>query len=341
MALKQELKRRLGKLKKNTIIDTIYIGGGTPSYINERYIYEILNMKELKTKLKEDSEITIEINPGTISEEKLICYREAGINRISIGLQSTDETLLKKIGRIHNYEEFLNGYKMVRRIGFNNVNVDLMLALPEHNLEVLRDSINKVIDLNPEHISIYSLILEEGTKLFDIVNSGQANLPSEEQEREMYWETKRILEANNYKHYEISNFAKEGYESKHNVNCWEQKEYFGFGVAAHSYYDNMRYSNTNDIEEYIKNVGNSKIVTINEIQNIEDKKKEYMMLGLRKIEGVDLNAFKEKFYENAEQTFKEEIESLEKQKLIILENGNLKLSEKGIDFANQVWEKFV
>ena len=232
------------KLEKNTVIDTVYIGGGTPSYINEKYIYDILKIRQIQSRLKSNAEITIEINPGTIKENKLKCYKQAGINRISIGLQSTDDKILKTIGRIHTYSEFLDGYNMARNLEFNNINVDLMLALPGQDTEMLQKTVEKVIELQPEHISIYSLILEEDTELMNMVNSGRVKLPDENQEREMYWETKRILENNNYKHYEISNFSKEGYESKHNMNCWEQKEYLGCGIAAHSYYDSKRFSNT-------------------------------------------------------------------------------------------------
>lgn len=284
------------------------------------------------------------MNPGTINEKKLLNYKEAGINRISMGLQTTDDELLKKIGRIHNYQEFLNGYNIARKLGFKNINIDLMLALPCQNLNMIRKSVNEIIKLNPEHISIYSLILEENTKLFDMVNNEVLQLPNEEEERKMYWETKQILEQNNYKHYEISNFSKEGFESRHNINCWEQKEYLGVGVASHSYYNNIRYSNIANIEEYIENISKNKIqrnITIHEVQNIIDKEKEYIMLGLRKIDGVHLNNFKEKFGKEIKDIFGEEIDDLKRKNLIVIKNDRMCLSNKGIDFANIVWEKFV
>lgn len=334
----------MDSLEKDTLIDTIYIGGGTPSYINEKYIYDILKISKIQSRLKSNAEITIEINPGTINENKLKCYKQAGINRISIGLQSTENKILKSIGRIHTYSEFLDGYNMVRKLEFDNVNVDLMLALPGQNIEILQNSVKKVIELQPEHISIYSLILEEDTELMNMVNSGRVKLPDENQEREMYWKTKRILENNNYNHYEISNFSKEGYESKHNMNCWEQKEYLGCGIAAHSYYNNKRFSNTIELEEYINNIKNKQIeknITVNEIQNKSDKEKEYVLLGMRKINGVDLNKFEEKFACRLEKIFEKELDELSKQNLIKIHNNHLFLSEKGIDFANIVWEKFV
>lgn len=334
----------MDSLEKDTLIDTVYIGGGTPSHIHEKYIYDILNLNQIKSRLKNNAEITIEINPGTINENKLRCYKQAGINRISIGLQSTDDKILKSIGRIHTYSEFLDGYNMARNLEFNNINVDLMLALPEQDIEILQKSVEKVIELQPEHISIYSLILEEDTELMNMVNSGRAKLPDENQEREMYWKTKRILENNNYNHYEISNFSKEGYASKHNMNCWEQKEYLGCGIAAHSYYDNKRFSNTIKLEEYINNIKNKQVeknITVNEIQSKEDKEKEYVLLGMRKINGVNLNKFEEKFDCRLEIIFKKELDELSKQNLIKIHNNHLSLSEKGIDFANIVWEKFV
>lgn len=301
-------------------------------------------MPEITAKLKENAEITIEINPGTIDKDKLEYYKRAGVNRISIGLQSTSNKLLKEIGRIHTYEEFLSGYKLIREVGFKNINIDLMLALPGQTLEVLTKSLTDVINLNPEHISLYSLILEEGTKLYEMVESKSLILPDDDLERQMYWETKKFLETNQYNHYEISNFSKKGYESKHNLNCWEQKEYLGFGTAAHSYYNNIRYSNITDIERYINNIKMGKMkenIIINEEQDNKSKEKEYAMLGLRKIRGINKLEFFKKFKKNFEEIFANEIEELLSNNLIIMESENIKLSIKGIDFANQVWEKFI
>ena len=273
------------------IIKTVYIGGGTPSYIDSKYIVKLL--KEIN--LEKADEITIEINPGTVTKEKLINYKNSGINRLSIGLQATQDTLLKEIGRIHTYNEFLNTYNMARDIGFKNINIDLMLGLPKQTLEDIIRSVKKIIELKPEHISIYSLILEEGTKMYDMVNKQKCTLPKEDEEREMYWAVKNILEKNGYNHYEISNFAKNGYYSKHNIDCWNQKEYIGIGVAAHSYLNNRRYSNLGNIEEYIKKYNDKEI---HEIQDKISQEKEYMILGLRKLEGVYISEFELKFNEN-------------------------------------------
>ena len=329
-------------------VTTIYIGGGTPSFIDSNYINKIVG--ELRIKLKnnitkfEDIEITIEVNPGTVTLEKLKQYKEAGINRISIGLQSTSDELLKEIGRIHNYQEFLDAYKMARKVGFENINVDLIVGLPKQTIEDLKESIEKVTDLNPEHISVYSLILEENTKLEKMINQGELKLPEEDLERQMYWYVKNMLELKGYNHYEISNFSKKGKKSKHNLNCWEQKEYIGLGVAAHSYIDMKRYSNTENLEEYIKNIednliGNNK--TLHEEQKIEEAKKEYMMLGLRKIEGVSITKFEEKYNENPIYLFRNELDKLVKEKLVEVDLDNIKLTNKGLDFANLVFEEFV
>ena len=338
-ALKKEIKNNINKEYK---ITTIYIGGGTPSSIEENYIADIietikLNMNEENLKDFENIEVTIEVNPGTVNKEKLQVYKKIGINRLSIGLQETHNELLKSIGRIHTYEEFINTYNLARKIGFNNINVDLMIALPNQTIQDIKENLEKITKLNPEHISVYSLILEEGTPFYNKYNENKIKLPDEELERNMYWYVKNTLENNGYMHYEISNFSKKGFESKHNMNCWNQEEYLGFGVAAHSYNNRIRYSNTNSIEEYIK--GSNKI--IHEEQTLEDIQKEYMLLGLRKIEGINIQKFKNKFAQNPIFIFKEQLNKLVDEELIIVDVNEIKLTNKGLDLANIVWEEFV
>lgn len=344
-ALEKEIKIKAeeNKLLK---INTIYIGGGTPSFIDSKHIVYIINAIKESFNVKENAEITIEVNPGTVTKNKLEDYIKCGINRISIGLQTTNNELLKQIGRIHTYEQFLETYNLIRMVGFNNINVDLMLALPNQTIKDLEDSLNKVIMLKPEHISVYSLILEEKTKLYDLVESGKLELLDENIEREMYWKVKNVLEQNGYKHYEISNFAKQGYESKHNLNCWNQEEYLGIGLAAHSYLHSKRYSNTENLEKYIKTLlekegTKNDIVTIHEEQTLEDKQKEYMLLGLRKIEGIKISDFKNKFVQNPIYIFRKELDKLVKEDLIQVEDNNIKLTKKGLDLANLVFEEFV
>ena len=329
-------------------VQTIYIGGGTPSLIDAKYIEEILRIFEKRNLLKEAKEVTIEVNPGTVTEEKLRNYKNSGVNRLSIGLQSTEDKILKQIGRIHCYDDFLNTYKMAREVGFKNINVDLMIGLPNQKILDVKNSLEKIIKLEPEppnHISVYSLIVEENTPIEQMLESGELELPDEELERNMYWYVKNFLELNGYKHYEISNFAKLGNESKHNLDCWNQKEYVGFGVAAHSYIDDVRYGNIGNVEEYIKNCENGefeKNKIIDEIENdIFSKEKEFMLIGLRKIEGVLIQDFKNKFGENPIFVFKDELNKLVDENLLIIDFDRIKLTNKGLDLANIVWENFV
>ena len=378
-ALKKEIKFYFEnkKIIENYDVTTIYIGGGTPSFINSYYIVEILkeleqNLKYNKTKF-EDIEITIEVNPGTVDQQKLKQYKDAKINRLSIGLQSTNNKILKEIGRIHTFEDFLETYQMARNVGFDNINVDLMIGLPNQTIEDIKKSLEEVIKLNSTHISVYSLIIEEGTVIEKKIKDHQLKEMDEGLERNMYWYVKDTLELNGYKHYEISNFAKEGKESKHNLNCWLQKEYIGMGTSAHSYINGVRYANSTEIEKYIMLMGQlneqvidgilnlsnnisdtsdgivetnlkEKIETIYEIeetQTLEDKKKEYMLLGLRKIDGVQISKFKEKYIDNPIFLFRRELEKLVKEELIKIDGDYIKLTNKGLDLANIVWEEFI
>lgn len=325
-------------------VKTIYIGGGTPSYLDSKYIKEIIEEIRENFKLADKVEITIEVNPGTVNKTKLLDYINSGINRISIGLQSTDNELLKRIGRIHKYEDFLQTYNMAREVGFKNINVDLMLALPGQTIAKLEKGLKQVIDLQPEHISLYSLIIEDGTKIEKKLKNNEITLPDENIERKMYWETKKVLEEAGYIHYEISNFAKEGYKSEHNWNCWSQKEYMGFGVAAHSYTNDVRFSNIDSIEEYIENYEQGNVTdnfVFHEKQTQSSKMKEYMMLGLRKIEGISIQEFKNKFVGNPLYIYRKELQKLVEEELIEIELDKIKLTKKGLDFANIVWEEFI
>lgn len=323
-------------------VTTIYIGGGTPSFIDEKYIEQL--MKELKIRLLknetkwEDIEITIEVNPGTITRQKLERYKKVGINRLSIGLQSTKDKILKQIGRIHNYQDFIQTYELASKIGFDNINVDLMIGLPNQTIQEVKETLEEIKRLQPNHVSIYSLIVEEKTKISELLNKGKLQLPKEELERQMYWYVKNTLELNGYQHYEISNFAKKGKESNHNKNCWEQKEYIGLGVTAHSYLDGVRFSNQ-DFLELEQWDFSDKI--IEEKQTLEEKRKEYMLLGLRKIEGVSICSFKEKYGANPLFMFQKELNKLVKQGLLIVDGDWIRLTNKGLDFANLVWEEFV
>ncbi|MBP3463840.1 MAG: oxygen-independent coproporphyrinogen III oxidase [Clostridia bacterium] len=335
----ETIKKEIDECKLSGFdIGTIYIGGGTPSYIDSKYIIEIIAKIREKFIVTQNAEITIELNPGTITREKLQDYKQAGINRLSIGLQSTDNNILKKIGRIHTYEEFVENYNLAREIGFKNINIDFMLALPEENEWSVAIQISEIINLKPEHISCYSLIVEEETKLKEMLNNKEITLPSEEEERKMYWKTKELLEENGYNHYEISNFALPGYNSRHNTDCWNQKEYLGFGTAAHSYYGGKRFSNAKTIEEYIQNYNEK---TLEEEQSKESMAKEYMMLGLRKVEGISISEFERKFQINPLFYFRFEISKLVDEELIEIDLDNIRLTSKGLDLANLVFEEFI
>lgn len=349
-------------LEPKYVIKTIYIGGGTPSLIDEEYIEDILKSIrenfEITSNLEENYEAqdekiknynsqietTIEVNPGTVTKEKLQKYLECGINRLSIGLQAVQDNLLKEIGRIHTFEDFQNVYKCAREVGFENINVDLMIGLPNQTLDDVKESTKKVMALKPEHISVYSLILEENTKLEDMVIKGKLELPDDEIERKMYWYVKKALEKHKYIHYEISNFARPGFESKHNSDCWNQNEYIGIGAAASSFMNNARYENTSDLEEYISNIENdkpSKNIQLQELLDDESKIDEYMMLSLRKISGVNISEFKRKFNQNPIIRYNKILEKLIKEELIEIDGNNIRLSSKGIDLANLVWEEFI
>lgn len=326
------------------LVKTIYIGGGTPSFINSKYIVEIVQTIKEYFNVAEEAEITIEVNPGTVTLEKLQDYFNCGINRLSIGLQSTYDILLKQIGRIHTYQEFLDTYHLAREVGFKNINVDLMLGLPNQTIQEIQNSVEEIIGLEPEHISLYSLIVEEGTKIEKQLQQKEFILPDEVVERKMYWNTKKLLEKNGYIHYEISNFAKAGYESQHNSDCWNQKEYIGFGVGAHSYTNGIRYSNVEKIEDYIQNYENGKLennFVFEEKQNNESMKKEFMLLGLRKIQGVSIQDFKTKFVDNPVFVYHSELEKLVNEDLLEIDGDRIKLTNKGLDLANLVWEEFI
>lgn len=331
---------------ENYKVTTIYFGGGTPSFPSSKYIVEVMDLLKGKFKIDlENIEATIEVNPGTVSSEKLIEYRLCGFNRISIGLQSANDRLLELIGRIHTYDEFIQAYNLAMNSGFENINVDIMLALPTQSEEDLLYTVQKVIDLNPNHVSLYSLSLEKGTKLYEDVQADKITLLDEAVERSMYWDTKKLLEINGYNHYEISNYSKIGMESKHNLNCWNQEDYLGFGVAAYSYFKEKRYHNTHILEDYIELIGvnNFKDISItDEVQwNKFDIAKEYMMIGLRKIEGVKISDFQRKFNLNPLYYFKKEIDKLENFGLLEYDENFIRLTKKGIDLANIVFKEFV
>ena len=275
---------------------------------------------------------------------KLKVYKQNGINRCSIGLQAVNDELLKILGRIHNKKEFVNTYELAKKAGFENINIDFMIGLPKQKMEDIEEMLELIEKLEPTHVSVYSLIVEEQTKLKEELEEGKLSLPEEVLERKMYWRVKNRLEEQGYEHYEISNFAKPTYASKHNLNCWNQKEYIGFGSSAHSYTDGLRYSNITNIEEYIENYKKNKQednIIFHEKQNEYTQMQEYMLLGLRKLKGVYGTEFIEKFGQDMFAIFSDQIKKLSKEELIEVNKDRIYLSNKGLDFANIVWEEFV
>lgn len=322
----EALIKEIREYKLNKGLKTIYIGGGTPSFPNEKYIERILK------ELPKAKEITLELNPGTIDESKLLKYKEIGINRLSIGLQAIQNDILKEIGRIHTLKEFEDAFYLARKVGFDNINVDLMHGLPKQKVEDFKESVNYIVRLNPEHISCYSLILHN-----DIFE----NLPSDEEEREMYYYAKEQLKKNGYEHYEISNFAKKGKKSNHNLVYWNQEEYIGVGAGASSYVDGKRYTNISCLEEYIKRINNKESVNIiEEVQNENEKLKEYIILQLRLINGLNIEKTNKKFGIDIIKKFEKQIEKLKQMNLLKVDK-NIYLTDKGLDLANIVWEEFI
>lgn len=366
-ALINEIKLNKNKMSEY-VVDTVFIGGGTPSLLEENQISKIMSVLRDNCNMSENPEITIECNPGTITESKLCEYKKSGINRISFGLQSANDEELKSIGRIHNYAGFLESYNLARKCGFDNINVDLMSALPGQTLKSYEETLNKVVRLEPEHISAYSLIVEENTLMYDRVKKAQIKginiLPDEESERKMYYLTNNILRSNGYRKYEISNYSKPGKDCKHNIGYWQRKEYLGFGIGAASLYKENRYNNISDINKYIEvltnnikensinNVGNSSEVEnqVNILNSIvknlqqlteRDRMEEFMFLGLRMMEGVSMEKFERYFGKTYMEVYGKVQKRMEDKRFLINDNGYVKLTEFGIDLSNYVMSEFL
>lgn len=329
----------------DTMVTTVFLGGGTPSILSGSQMGRIMDSVRANFSIVEGAEISMEANPGTVTKEKLTLYLQAGINRISFGLQSTNNEELKLLGRIHTWEEFLESYGLARECGYENINVDLISAIPGQTLESWEESIRKVLTLEPEHISAYSLIIEEGTPFFETYGEGAEGehlLPSEEDEREMYRRTEELLEEAGYHRYEISNYAKAGRECRHNLGYWERKNYLGIGLGASSLIDNVRYKNTDELSKYLMYSGDlEKIQEDKEVLSETEQMEEFVFLGLRKMEGVSIQEFEETFGKTLEECYGENIHRLQNEKLLILEEGYLKLTKKGIDISNYVFAEIL
>ena len=325
-------------------VSTVFFGGGTPSVLSGKQIERIMQSLRENLQFRWDAEITLEANPGTVSEEKLHSYKKAGINRLSIGLQSVHDEELKLLGRIHTYSEFLTTYHMARKCGFQNINIDLISAIPGQTVESWCETLQTVLALAPEHISAYSLIIEPRTPFYDMYgedsgeNTGQIKLPSEDDERIMYWKTKEILAEAGYARYEISNYAKPGFECRHNIGYWQRTPYLGFGTGAATLFEEKRYTNPPDIETYRISFDNK---FHGEMLSREEQMEEFMFLGLRMMRGISKTAFHEMFGKEIENVYGEQICKLKDIKLLEEKADRIYLTEKGIDVSNAVFVEFM
>ena len=344
---------------------SVFFGGGTPSLLSGGQMERIMRAVKKNYHLTQDVEISMECNPATASLKKLEVYRQSGINRLSIGLQSANDRELKALGRIHNYKQFLQTYEDARAAGFTNINIDLMSALPGQTLASYEDTLQKVITLKPEHISAYSLIIEEGTPFYkrygeevscnltvgvngDLQSEQAASiylpLPDEDTERRMYHRTNTLLQKAGYTRYEISNFAKKGYECRHNLTYWTGIDYIGFGIGAASYFQGYRYKNTDDIRKYKAGIPSMPDVSWHEeIQqlSVEEKMEEFMFLGLRLKKGVSERDFYDKFGKTIEDVYPDVLNRLMEEGVLLRKNGRVYLSKKGTDVANYVMAQFL
>ncbi|NGT47441.1 oxygen-independent coproporphyrinogen III oxidase [Clostridium perfringens] len=339
-ALNKEIMS-LREKHNNLEINTIFIGGGTPSVLEADEL-ECLLKEVAKLNMAKDIEYSMECNPGNLIEEKLEVMKKYGVNRISMGLQAKQDNLLKGLGRIHNYKTFKENFLLAKKVGFNNINVDLMFGLPNQRLNEWEETLREIISLEPAHISAYSLIIEEGTAFYNLYENDKLKLPTEEEERKMYHLAKKILEENGFNQYEISNYAKEGKECRHNLAYWNMDNWIGVGSASASYIDGKRIKNISSVEEYINSI-NEKGEAVEEIINNSknDNMEEFMFMGLRKINGIDENEFKKRFSMNINDVYGEILNKYIDEGLLIRESGRIFLSEKGIEISNIIMADFL
>ena len=319
-------------------IKTIFLGGGTPSYIDGSYIVKIIRTLFEKYNCSLVEEITIEANPGTLDREKLMQYREAGVNRISLGVQTLNDQLLKSIGRLHTAAEAIENIKLIRELGFSNINVDLMFGLPDQTVADCISTLEEIVDLGVEHISYYSLILEEKTMMNRWFEEGKIRLPDEDVERDMYHEGVNFLKSRGYEHYEISNFCKPGYQCKHNLFYWTLKPYIGFGISSHSNIEGKRFCNYNTFKDYFDSIDRSKVPVL-EVEDIDSHMEmaEYVIMGLRLIGGINKEDFKGRFGRALEDVYGKVIDSSMRAGLLVDDGTYVRFTDKGLDLSNMVY----
>ena len=331
----------MGKRYGEIPVETIFIGGGTPSVPDSALIVEIMGHVRHAFHVADGAEISMEANPGTVTREKLTDYRKAGINRLSFGLQSANDRELKLLGRIHTWAEFLESFTLARECGFANLNIDLMSALPGQTCESWKETLSRVTDLDPEHISAYSLIIEEGTPFGERYGSeeGRKLLPDEDSEREMYHETKRFLKDCGYERYEISNYAKPGRECRHNIGYWTGVPYLGLGLGASSYLDGCRFTVNPDMKQYLE----EKPGMFADIEKLtkKDMEEEFFYVGLRMTAGVSLSEFERRFGISAKEVYPGLMETFVKEKAARFEGDRFVLTDYGLDVSNYIMALFL
>ncbi len=321
---------------------SIFLGGGTPSILNKEEMKIIFDEIYKRFKIKEDAEITIECNPETLNKEKLILFKEYGVNRLSIGLQSTQNKNLEYIGRVHTYETFEKHYFEAREVGFENINIDLMYSLPNQTFEEFKESLEKIISLNPSHISAYSLILEENTRMFKMYENEEFELNEDELDIKIYNHTIKTLREKGYNHYEISNYAKEGYECMHNINYWKCDNYLGLGAGASGYIGNLRYKNVEKINDYNKLIESlEKPILESEVLSFEDEIEENIIMNLRMNKGINIINFNKKFDTDFTKRYSVVLEKLKNENLIMEKNNHIFFTQKGREISNTVLLEFL
>jgi len=340
-ALYQEITAYSKKLKKSNIT-TVYLGGGTPTILSGVQIYNILEFCKNKFNIDKNAEITIEANPGTLDVEKLKLLIESGINRLSLGAQSFNNLFLKKLGRIHNTQDIIDSYSFAREIGFSNINIDIMFALPDQTTEDLQVTLKKAVSLKPDHLSLYNLTIKPGTEYYKKHKKGKLKLPTEDEEFDMYNRAINFLEESDFEHYEIANFARPYKRSMHNLIYWQNKPYLGIGAGAYSFIKGYRYMNYENPARYIKEIMSGKLPVDNgEKLSLRKRMIETIILGLRTKDGVGNKKFKTRFGVNLNDIFPEQIKKLVNLGLLQKDNYRIKLTKKGIFLANTVFREFV
>ncbi|ARK29309.1 radical SAM family heme chaperone HemW [Halalkalibacter krulwichiae] len=336
-----EMERTL-KREPTRALTTVYIGGGTPTALSAKQLDVLLEGMRNILPIEEVIEFTIEVNPDSIEEDKLAVLKKHGINRLSIGVQSFDEELLKGIGRTHSRTSVLDAVTRSKSLGFENISLDLMFGLPGQTPEAFKETIHEAIDLGVEHLSAYSLKVEEKTVFYNRQRQGKLILPQEDDEISMYEILLEETKKANFSQYEISNFAKAGFESRHNLVYWNNEEYYGFGAGAHGYVNGIRYQNHGPLPKYLKAIDahTAPILNQHEVSPVE-RIEEAMFMGLRKRNGVNRDEFKGLYGRSVDDCFGEQIDMLQKRGLLVVENNRVKITEEGLLLSNEVFEQFI